>query len=280
MLGLLRTPTAVSAGRLARCLSLRSLAGLGRLVALLLGEAADCPRKTGSAVLRRANHRDPVAPPYLPGGKAGSSPPPAGFQQRVDMGGPAWERCQADSDRREILREHRAEREPRRDPAPVSLPRRQRRQRAAAAAPGAGIGAAAARRRDRDRSRTGRRPDRRDHARRNGAPPCRPVLPRRRVRPGRRLPGRRPGRADRPADARQGHLRGLPARPRAPVSGRSRRRPGRLPRPPAGRHRPVRHRLRRRVRRRRARRRHPGQRSRSRAAPARPRPSSCHRTPT
>src|SRR4029077_9700317 len=34
------TPTAVSPGRLARCLSLRSLAGLGRLVALLLGEAA------------------------------------------------------------------------------------------------------------------------------------------------------------------------------------------------------------------------------------------------
>ena len=36
----MRTPTAVSAGRLARCLSLRSPAGLGRLVALLLGEAA------------------------------------------------------------------------------------------------------------------------------------------------------------------------------------------------------------------------------------------------
>jgi len=36
----MRTPTTVSAGRLARCLSLRSLAGLGRLVALLLGEAA------------------------------------------------------------------------------------------------------------------------------------------------------------------------------------------------------------------------------------------------
>jgi hypothetical protein len=36
----MRTPAAVSAGRLARCLSLRSLAGLGRLVALLLGEAA------------------------------------------------------------------------------------------------------------------------------------------------------------------------------------------------------------------------------------------------
>ena len=36
----MRTPTAVSPGRLARCLSLRPLAGLGRLVALLLGEAA------------------------------------------------------------------------------------------------------------------------------------------------------------------------------------------------------------------------------------------------
>jgi hypothetical protein len=36
----MRTPTTVSAGRLARCLSLRSPAGLGRLVALLLGEAA------------------------------------------------------------------------------------------------------------------------------------------------------------------------------------------------------------------------------------------------
>ena len=39
----MRTPTAVSAGRLARCLSLRSLAGLGRLVALLFGEAAPDP---------------------------------------------------------------------------------------------------------------------------------------------------------------------------------------------------------------------------------------------
>jgi len=39
----MRTPTAVSYGgqrRLVRCLSLRSLAGLGRLVALPLGEAA------------------------------------------------------------------------------------------------------------------------------------------------------------------------------------------------------------------------------------------------
>ncbi len=36
----MRTPTAVSADRLARYLSLRFPAGLGRLVALLLGEAA------------------------------------------------------------------------------------------------------------------------------------------------------------------------------------------------------------------------------------------------
>jgi hypothetical protein len=36
----MRTPTAVSVGWPARCLSLRFLAGLGRPVALLLGEAA------------------------------------------------------------------------------------------------------------------------------------------------------------------------------------------------------------------------------------------------
>ena len=69
--------------------------------------------------------------------------------------------------------------------------------------------------------------------------------------------------------ARQGHLRRLPARPRAPVSGRGRRRSGRLRSPPARRHSPIGHRLRGRVRRRRARHRHPGQRPRSRAAPAR-----------
>ena len=74
------------------------------------------------------------------------------------------------------------------------------------------------------------------------------------------------GRADRPADTRQGHLRRLPARPRAPVSGSGSRRSRRLPSPPAQRHRPVGHRLRGRVRWRRAGRRHPGQRPRSRAA--------------
>ena len=38
-------------------------------------------------------------------------------------------------------------------------------------------------------------------------------------------------RGGRPADARQGHLRRLPARSRAPVPGRGRRRPRRLPGP-------------------------------------------------
>ena len=90
--------------------------------------------------------------------------------------------------RREILREHRTAREPRRDPATERLPVRQRRQRAAAAAQGAGLGAAAARRRDRDRRRARRRPHRRDHHRRNRTPPCCPVLPRRRVRDRGRLP--------------------------------------------------------------------------------------------
>ena len=75
-----------------------------------------------------------------------------------------------------------------------------------------------------------------------------------------------PGLAGRPADACQGRLRRLPARPRASVSGGGRRRSGRLRGPPARRHSPVGHRLRRRVRWRRARRRHPGQRPRSRAA--------------
>jgi monoterpene epsilon-lactone hydrolase len=37
----------------------------------------------------RANHRDPVMPPNLPGGKPGSSPPAGGkFQQRTGMGEP------------------------------------------------------------------------------------------------------------------------------------------------------------------------------------------------
>ena len=234
-----------------------------------------CPRSG------RANHQDPVTPPNLPGGKPGSGPPPGRpFQQQVDMGEPAWGRCPANPDRREILREYRAAREPRSDPAAVSLPRRHRCQRATAAAPRADIGAAAARRRDRDRSRTGRRPDRRDHHRRNRTSPCCPVLPRRRVRPGGRLPSRRPGLADRPADARQGHLRRLPARPRAPVPGGGRRRSGRLRRSPETAARP--------------RRTSPSRASPPAAGspsppwstpaitgcPCPPRPSSCHRTPT
>jgi epsilon-lactone hydrolase len=37
----------------------------------------------------RANHRDPVMPPHLPGGKADSGPPPGKkFQQRIDMASP------------------------------------------------------------------------------------------------------------------------------------------------------------------------------------------------
>jgi len=69
----MRTPTAVSAGRLARCLSLRSLAGLGRLVALLLGEAApdavDLPgpqRERETREPDRAARRSPSPRPPAP----------------------------------------------------------------------------------------------------------------------------------------------------------------------------------------------------------------------
>ena len=89
--------------------------------------------------------------------------------------------------RREIPRERRAARDPRRDPAGVGLPRRQRRRRATASAPGVALGAAAAPRGHRDRSRTGRRPDRRDHGRGNRSSPRSPLLPRRCVRDGGRL---------------------------------------------------------------------------------------------
>ena len=78
----MRTPTAVSAGRLARCLSLRSLAGLGRLVALLLGEAApdavDLPgpsartRDTGpDRAARRSPSPRPPAPAICPWTRSG-----------------------------------------------------------------------------------------------------------------------------------------------------------------------------------------------------------------
>ena len=44
-----------------------------------------CPRSG------RANHRDPVTPPHLPGGEPGSGPPPGRkFQQRIDMDERAW----------------------------------------------------------------------------------------------------------------------------------------------------------------------------------------------
>ena len=69
----MRTPTAVSAGWLARCLSLRSLAGLGRLVALLLGEAApdavDLPgpqRERETREPDRAARRSPSPRPPAP----------------------------------------------------------------------------------------------------------------------------------------------------------------------------------------------------------------------
>ena len=48
-----------------------------------------CPRSG------RANHHDPTTPAHLPGGHAGSGPPPGReFQQWIDMGEPAWGRCQ------------------------------------------------------------------------------------------------------------------------------------------------------------------------------------------
>src|ERR1022692_3724575 len=50
--------------------------------------------RSGLRCSGRANHRDQVTPPHLPGGKAGSGPPPGReFQQRIDMGEPACERC-------------------------------------------------------------------------------------------------------------------------------------------------------------------------------------------
>ena len=52
-----------------------------------------CPWKIGSRCSGRANHRDPVTPPHLPGGKPGSGPPPGrDFQQWI--GRASLERCQ------------------------------------------------------------------------------------------------------------------------------------------------------------------------------------------
>jgi hypothetical protein len=82
-----------------------------------------CPRKIGSAVLRRANHHDPVRPRHLPGGEPGGGPPPGRkFQQWIDWARPPGV-LPRQPDRREILREHRAARQPRRDPGAVSLGR-------------------------------------------------------------------------------------------------------------------------------------------------------------
>jgi hypothetical protein len=41
----------------------------------------------------RANHQDPVTPPHLSGGQAGSGPPPGRtFQQWIDVGEPTGPR--------------------------------------------------------------------------------------------------------------------------------------------------------------------------------------------
>ena len=204
---------------------------------------------------------------------------PAGkLTQRIGMGEPAWVRCPANPDRREILREHRAAREPRSSPAAVSLPCRQRRQRAAAAAPGA----VSAQPLPADVTVT---------AAALGAVPTAEItidgIELRHVVlyfhggvyvHGGRFPRRRPGLAGRPADP----PRSSPWTTGSPPSIRIRQRSMTLSPPTkpswttAG---PRRTSLRGRVRRRRARHRHPGQRPRSRAALP-PRRSPCHRMPT
>src|ERR1700730_2368372 len=51
--------------------------------------AAGHTRSSGGHRISVANHRDPVRPPHLPGGKPGSGRPPGRkFQQRIDMGEP------------------------------------------------------------------------------------------------------------------------------------------------------------------------------------------------
>ena len=94
------------------------------------------------------------------------------------------------TNRREILREHRAARDPRRDPATVSLPRRQRCRRATATAAGVAVGAAAARRRDVTAAELGGVPTAEITVDGIEASPRRSLLPRRRVRDGGRLPRR------------------------------------------------------------------------------------------
>jgi len=74
----------------------------------------------------RANHQDPVTLPNLPGGKPGSGPPfGRKIQKRIDMGETAWGAAGRNRTEGEILREHRAAREPRSNPGAVSLARRQ-----------------------------------------------------------------------------------------------------------------------------------------------------------
>jgi Protein of unknown function (DUF998) len=82
------------------------------------------PGGAGAPGSGRANHHDPVASANLPGGHADSDP----SRQAIQLTGasPSGSAARATPDRREILREHRAGREPRRDPAAVSLPRRPR----------------------------------------------------------------------------------------------------------------------------------------------------------
>ncbi len=51
--------------------------------------------RSGLRCSGRANHRDQVTPPHLPGGKPGGGPPPGRkFQQRIDMGERAWSAAQ------------------------------------------------------------------------------------------------------------------------------------------------------------------------------------------
>ena len=238
-----------------------------------LAGISTCTAACGRSVLRcsgRANHRDPVTASHLPGGQPGSGPPPGRrFQQRVDMGESAWGaarriptegRSSVSTEQREnldaILRQSAFPAD-----SDVNEQRRQLRELLSAQPLPADVTVTA--------------------AALGGVPTAEITVdgiePRHTVlyfhggvyvmgdaflaadlasQVGRRTRG-------------EGHLRRLPARPRAPVPGSGRRRPCRLRGPPAGRHSPIGHRLRGRVRRRRARHRHPGQRPRSRAAPAR-----------
>jgi len=73
-----------------------------------------CFPLSGFSPLRRsgrANHRDPVTPPHLPGSKAESSPPPGRkLSGGFDMGEPAWGAARRIPAEREILGEYRTAR--------------------------------------------------------------------------------------------------------------------------------------------------------------------------